>query len=1239
MPTVGQEIGSSRTGAGMSGSFCYRSCTNCYVNWVLTRNGETQGAGASLVLCYKCEGKTRINALDSAEPVVRFTSALDNNSSHDVECKEILCDSYHKLDSTSTEPIASVTPAVLDNNNASHVEECEENHCDTSNIDTSTLCSPQVCEESAVPSGRCDIKDLNDDLTSTNIREHSHASMSTRATSQHSYPVQSDNIHEHSCAGIFAGTPSPHTYQVESENNDDQLLSAQTTALVNTVEPMDIDILCEPDKKTPMKFKSSLLDEFSEKTMEPSYSGVASQKKTDHSFPDLHSDPQRDDNFIFTKQIDGITNSVFRIVDNVLKCHSGQLDTTMLGSGTEQALGGLIIGNNSYSVVSYSEVCMSDSLVVNSDIGANHSKLVDIDLANCQSVGVKTERRRETGQCSVYDRPIDLSMSSTVARVLSKHEQTLLCTKSESESIINFYKETDYGTNIDHVALIMQNDKTDDLIKIDTTPCPVEKYFQKEHLKKEMLIFDSIASDAMQSQQVDQMDVDKENDDIVNNEPVDDHDRDVINAQPVDKDDPLQGAILDLILCPLDESQASRNTCCHQCRVCPKIFRYIAGVASHERSHTDRLPYAGRMRSRKNVAVYESHSEKDEIEKAETSNEDEDNYSEVEESEDEQTHLCHHCYKEFDTRLKLNRHVNRIHKGEEIIKHSKTETNTAVLFGSTINGTLVNEIQATRERTHACTHCDNRYFTMKNLNVHIRSKHKGERLTPPINPADKSKLSSISAYELDIVGKAIMKCLQRTADFKHQSDIQQRRCTMDGRNFTSFPYQQACRHLSDTHVQSGETAVPDRKIDVNVNQVIDLQSLAACSRIVEMLLIRTLDTPAQFRQTPLTPLVQEAKSLPNINTAAEFNVDVLPIHFNSTVSAVLNDTMTDHQTAGSRTVKSKLTQGLCQATEQQTIRPLEVKDKQIAGSLLAVGQGTGDGLTNNIRRQTGGRPFACVQCDKTYQKLADLRRHVLRFHNGVNLYTCDKCSMKFNRDQEEVYKLHRESHADQQPFACTECDKRYGSRKTLRLHVRFVHKKERNCVCAHCGKAYRRKHELDEHIRQIHTGERLYICTQCGNRFASHERLFQHENSHTKNTFMCTLCDKRFVSRIGQNSHIRRVHNDERLFSCSQCQKKFKTKTGMNTHMVSHTREQAYKCKHCDKKFGTFSSRYRHTNEVHVGEDRYKCPHCDMKLTQKTSLIRHLGLLHSGECSYVCGECEKRFYDATLLRQHLQTHK
>jgi len=536
-----------------------------------------------------------------------------------------------------------------------------------------------------------------------------------------------------------------------------------------------------------------------------------------------------------------------------------------------------------------------------------------------------------------------------------------------------------------------------DLTEIQTTPCSDENDPKIRHFKQEMFISDSKDSGAMQSQMCFE-----DCKDFVYQEPVGDYHGDVIYAQFVHKDNILQGAILDLILCPLDASQASIKICRHQCRVCPKIFRYIGGLARHERSHTDSLPYAGRMRTRNNVVVYESHSKKKKTVVAKTTNEDEDNYSEGGESENEQTLMCHHCYKEFDNHLKLNCHVNRIHRGEEIARRSKcskTEANIAVILDSTA--------------------------------VQFNSDDVQDQADP--GPC---KTVECTINYSDITG------------FKHECSICWARFT-DTINFES--------HMK-------------------------------------------LHMPQQSWLCGLCSENFETESYLRSHYYSEHRRD-------STFSCTF----------------------------------CSFKDQKFSH------------FSSHIRKHTSERPFVCTICNVAFKALKSLKSHILVIHNGVSVYRCHQCSMKFNRDQEELYKLHRESHTDQRPFACTECDKRYRSRHGLQKHVRQVHKKERKYVCTQCDKAYIGKYQRDDHIREIHTGERPYICPYCGKRFSSQNKRFVHENSHNNIVFNCTVCDKTYPSRHGLTNHIGVVHKRERPFSCSRRPKKFKTE--INTHMISHTRE------------------------------------------------------------------------------------
>ena len=68
-------------------------------------------------------------------------------------------------------------------------------------------------------------------------------------------------------------------------------------------------------------------------------------------------------------------------------------------------------------------------------------------------------------------------------------------------------------------------------------------------------------------------------------------------------------------------------------------------------------------------------------------------------------------------------------------------------------------------------------------------------------------------------------------------------------------------------------------------------------------------------------------------------------------------------------------------------------------------------------------------------------------------------------------------HFIDEKFKCTNCDKIFKNRKSLRRHFVVVHETNKNEKCDECGKTFRTKSNLRQHIQCVHKGMFIIRCT------------------------------------------------------------------------------------------------------------------------------------------------------------------
>ena len=286
------------------------------------------------------------------------------------------------------------------------------------------------------------------------------------------------------------------------------------------------------------------------------------------------------------------------------------------------------------------------------------------------------------------------------------------------------------------------------------------------------------------------------------------------------------------------------------------------------------------------------------------------------------------------------------------------------------------------------------------------------------------------------------------------------------------------------------------------------------------------------------------------------------------------------------------------------------------------------------------RPFVCVQCNKTFVRRSDLKKHAF-VHSGIRSFVCDICSKSFTRNTNLT--KHKRIHSDVRGFKCNLCPngKGFVNKSDLTRHLE-IHMDRRSLVCKYCNKTFNRRDKLLLHQKSHTQCNGIPVEQQIVNPPVNQSVVYYNQpvdnspsvsqatplNFYTENMiinldpynenhqpqlaspittnfmiYQCDKCIKTFPSMILLQSH-QDVHLGIKNFLCTICNKGYVRKKELDRHMMTSHSDKSYDCSQCNKKFKRKDKLVRHERS-HQVEKFFNCPLCPAVFIRRQMLESH----------------------------------
>lgn len=269
----------------------------------------------------------------------------------------------------------------------------------------------------------------------------------------------------------------------------------------------------------------------------------------------------------------------------------------------------------------------------------------------------------------------------------------------------------------------------------------------------------------------------------------------------------------------------------------------------------------------------------------------------------------------------------------------------------------------------------------------------------------------------------------------------------------------------------------------------------------------------------------------------------------------------------------------------------------------------------------------CDICGTHFNDLIIFKEHISSHKNITSKYLifmdymqCDICQ-RIVRTRSN-FTTHMRSHIPNS-YKCRTCGGRFDGITKRNIHEQS-HSTE-SLVCSICRASFGTIRYLQQHMRRMHSGTQVRLkCTLCSNEFRSSTVLEKHLKAHAQNrTIACKICDK----TLGNSS-------------------------SFTHHMKLHSDLKSYLCRYCGKAYAQLASKIAHEKKKHKIErqseiktppskkpEAYLCAECTSSFERKKYLQMHIKRMHSDSCGrYKCSLCTRDFNSSTSLENHLKAH-